>query len=106
MSPASGCQYVAGEINGLGGPNGIDVVFGVNFLKGGQPPVVDCNPPCLTYTNPNPPHDQLPLANPFYAAMDVNGNCQANGIDITYFVAFLKGLNPSLKWCLDCPPVQ
>jgi hypothetical protein len=36
--------------------------------------------------------------------MDVNGNCQANGIDITYFVAFLKGLNPSLKWCLDCPP--
>jgi hypothetical protein len=37
--------------------------------------------------------------------MDVNGNCSANGIDITYFVAFLKGLNPSLKWCLDCAPV-
>jgi hypothetical protein len=66
--------------------------------------MADCNPPCVTYTNPNPPFDQLPLANPFYAPMDVNGNCQANGIDITYFVAFLKGLQPELQYCEDCPP--
>jgi hypothetical protein len=104
LSGGGNCAYTPGDINRIGGPNGIDVVYGVTFLKGGTPPVDDCNPPCLTYTNPQPPYQQLPLANPFYGAMDVNGNCQANGIDITYFVAFLKGQQPALLHCPDCPP--
>jgi hypothetical protein len=38
--------------------------------------------------------------------MDVNGNCTANGIDITYFVAYLKGQQPALRYCEDCPPAR
>jgi hypothetical protein len=41
---------------------------------------------------------------PFYAAGDVNGNCAFNGVDITYFVAFLKGAQPSLVYCPECLP--
>jgi uncharacterized repeat protein (TIGR01451 family) len=104
IAMAPPCAYVPGEMNGIGGPNGIDVVYGVNFLKGGAPPTIECNPPCLTYINPQPPYQQLPLPDPFYAAMDVNGNCAANGIDITYFVNFLKGIQPALLYCADCPP--
>jgi len=86
------CRYTAGDINGNDTPNGIDVVYGVNYLKGGEPPPdsCDCRPDVPIY--------------PFYAAGDVNGNCAFNGIDITYFVAYLKGLQPSLEYCPDCPP--
>jgi len=34
----------------------------------------------------------------------VNGNCAANGIDITYFVSYLKGQQPALLHCANCPP--
>jgi len=37
--------------------------------------------------------------------MDVNGSCSANGIDITFFVAYLKQLQPALLFCQSCPPV-
>ena len=87
------CAYLPGDINNFGGPNGIDVTYGVAYLKGSNPPPIDCNPPC----------DAVPY-DPFYAAMDVNGTCSTNGIDITYFVAYLKGLQPSLLYCGDCPP--
>jgi len=90
--PDGGCYYVVGDINNNGSANGIDVTYGVAYLKGGNVPPMDCNPPCTSQPDP------------FYAAMDVNGNCAANGIDITYFVAYLKGLQPSLMWCDDCPP--
>jgi hypothetical protein len=90
--PSSGCQYVAGDINGNGSANGIDVTFGVAFFKGGTPPPIDCNPPCVG------------VADPFYAAGDVNGNCAFNGIDITFYVAYLKGLQPALLFCQSCPP--
>jgi hypothetical protein len=36
--------------------------------------------------------------------MDVNGSCSANGIDVTFFVAYLKGIQPALLYCPDCPP--
>jgi hypothetical protein len=91
--PPSGCVYVPGDINNNGQANGIDVTFGVAFLKGGAVPPVDCNPPCT----------EVPTD--FYAAMDVNGNCAANGIDITFFVAYLKSLQPALLHCQNCPPV-
>jgi hypothetical protein len=88
----SGCVYIKGDINGNGSANGIDVTYGVSYLKGGSAPPDSCNCP--------------PLAFPFYAAMDVNGNCGANGIDITYFVSYLKGQQPSLLYCADCPPAN
>jgi hypothetical protein len=37
--------------------------------------------------------------------MDVNGSCAVNGIDITYFVAYLKG-GAALRYCQDCPPAS
>jgi hypothetical protein len=87
-APASGCNYLLGDINGNGQTNGIDVTYGVSFFKGGNPPPITC-PMC-------------PEPNPFYAAGDVNGNCAFNGIDITYFVGYLKG-GPALRSCADCP---
>src|SRR4030067_1138751 len=39
-----------------------------------------------------------------YGAMDVNGTCSTNGIDITFFVTYLKGGQPALLYCIDCPP--
>jgi M6 family metalloprotease-like protein len=86
----SGCAYRIGDINNVAPANGIDVTYGVSYLKGGNPPPVNCSPPC-------------PQPAPFYAAMDVNGTCNTNGIDITYFVGFLKG-GPALMFCPTCPP--
>ena len=82
------CQYVAGDINGNGSANGIDVVYGVSYFKGGEAPPFSCD--C-------PPHGVL------YVTGDVNGNCIFNGIDLTYFIGFLKGGAP-LGSCVDCPP--
>jgi hypothetical protein len=87
-----GCAYSPGDINGNGAVNGVDIVYGVNYLKGTGPhPPTDCGGIC-------------PESSPFYAAGDVNGNCAFNGIDITFFVRYLKGQVPSLLTCPDCPP--
>jgi hypothetical protein len=83
------CPYIPGDINGNGQTNGIDVTYGVIYLKGGTPPPVEC------YACRQPA--------PFYAAGDVNGSCQFNGIDITYFITYLIG-GPALLFCSDCPP--
>jgi hypothetical protein len=89
-----GCAYTPGDINGNHSVNGVDIVYAVNYLKGGPAPPVDCYPAC-------------PLTpNPFYAAGDVNGNCAFNGIDVTFFVRYLKGQVPSLLSCPDCPPAR
>jgi hypothetical protein len=95
LGAAAGCQYVPGDVNGNGSVNGVDIVYAVNYFKGGpNPPPIDCFPFC-------------PLTpNPFYAAGDVNGNCQFNGIDITYFVRYLKLQVPNLLYCTDCPPAS
>ncbi len=84
------CSYLPGDINANEAANGIDVVYGVAYLKGGTPPPLDCGHICVG------------VPNPFFAAMDVNGNCAANGIDITFFVAYLKGIQPALLFCEDC----
>ncbi len=84
------CPYIPGDINGNGVPNGIDVVFGVNYFKGVSIPPISC--------------DMCPEPSPFYAAGDVNGNCSFNGIDVTYFVRYLKGEVSALLSCSDCPP--
>jgi plastocyanin len=83
-----GCNYVIGDINGNGIANGLDVVYGVSYFKGGAPPPYSCD--C-------PPHGT------FFVASDVNGSCSFNGLDITYYVAYLKG-GPALQACPNCPP--
>jgi len=90
LGDTSGCHYMPGDINGSGQANGIDIVYGVSYMKGGNPPPDACYCP--------------PMAFPFYASGDVNGNCAFNGIDITYYVAYLKGIQPALRWCETCPP--
>jgi hypothetical protein len=67
--PDFGPGYLPGDANGSGGVNGIDVVYLVNFLKGGPPP--------------------QPLL-----SGDSNGDCNANGLDVVYLVNFLKGGRP------------
>ncbi len=85
-----GCVYVVGDINGDGTTNGLDVVYLVNFLKGGPPPpdICDC-----------PPHGD------FMVTVDVNGSCSINGLDVTYLVGYFKG-GPNLIPCADCPPTE
>jgi hypothetical protein len=85
-----GCAYHPGDINGDIAVNGIDVVYGVSYFKGGLFPPITC-PMC-------------PQEDPFYAAGDVNGSCVFNGIDITFFVGYLKGQQPALLYCPTCPP--
>lgn len=84
------CDYLPGDINASGSANGIDVTYGVTYLKNGNPPIDSCDCP--------------PMAFPFYAAMDVNASCNTNGIDITYYVAYLKQLQQALLYCQSCPP--
>jgi len=93
MIQVIGCPYTPGDINANGVANGVDVIFAVNFFKGGEVPPADCGAPM----GPCAP------SSPFYAAGDVNGSCTFNGIDITYFVSFLKG-GPSIHYCPNCPP--
>jgi hypothetical protein len=65
--PNFGPQFIAGDVNGSGDVNGIDVVYLVSYLKGGPPP-------------PDP-----------ILRADANGSCTVNGIDVVYLVAYLKG---------------
>ncbi|OGC91038.1 MAG: hypothetical protein A2W25_08155 [candidate division Zixibacteria bacterium RBG_16_53_22] len=92
--PPLGCEYTVGDINGDGSSNGIDILYGISFFKGGAVPAVDCGAP----------DGPCPQLSPFYAPGDVNGGCRFNGIDLTCYVAYLKGLQPRLRWCADCPP--
>jgi hypothetical protein len=90
MRSLSGCPYLPGDINGNEQANGLDVVYGVNYFKGGTVPLIDCGSYC-------------PDLSPFYAAGDVNASCTFNGIDITYLVAYFKG-GAALQYCPTCPP--
>jgi hypothetical protein len=87
-SSSSNCDYVAGDINNSGETNGLDVVYMVNYFKGGSPPPYIC---------------QCTPGNSWYVAGDVNNSCSFSGLDVTYLVVFLKG-GPSLLPCQDCPP--
>ena len=82
------CFYAVGDINGSGQLNGLDVVFCVNYLRGGPFPayVCECTP-----------------GNSWYVAGDVNGSCSFNGLDVSYMVTYLKG-GPAPIPCPDCPP--
>jgi hypothetical protein len=87
------CDYILGDINGNGVVNGVDVVYGTSYFKGGPPPPDNCALP----------EGPCPQGNPFYAAGDVNGSCSFNGVDITYLTAYFKG-GPGLICCPGCHP--
>jgi hypothetical protein len=59
-------SIIPGDANGSGTVNGVDIIFMVNFLKGGEPPIP-------------------------YLSGDVNGSCDVNGLDVIYLVNFFKG---------------
>ncbi len=83
--------YVIGDINDSGDYNGLDVNYGVSYLKGRPPPPYQCV--CTP-------------GNIWYASGDVSGSCSYNGLDITYGVSYLKGIHTELFPCPDCPPVR
>jgi hypothetical protein len=88
MAPS--CQYVVGSINGDGTFNGLDVVYAVSYLKGGNAPPYSCE--CT------PSHS-------WFVAGDVNASCNFNGVDVTYMVSYFKG-GPGPHPCADCPPAR
>jgi hypothetical protein len=88
--PAYNCQYVAGDANGSGSANGLDVTYLVSYFKGGSAPLDTCL--C-------DPHGQ------FFPAADANGSCSVNGLDVTYLVSYFKG-SGEILFCADCPPLQ
>jgi len=84
------CAYVIGDVNGSASYNGLDITYGVNYLKGiGPPPTYQCD--CGEYGF-------------WYETGDVNATCTYNGLDITYGVNYLKGIGPLPAPCPDCPP--
>jgi len=84
------CEYFVGDVNGDNGYNGLDIVYGVNYLKGGPPPTYEC---------------ECTPDNTWYVSGDVNASCHYNGLDITYGVAFFKG-GPVPQPCPDCEPIN
>lgn len=84
----AGCDYVMGDVNGVGGYDGLDIVFGVAFFKDGPAPVC---PDC-------------PLCPDFPYCGTVNGDCAYDGLDIVYGVAFFKD-GPAPIPCDDCVQV-
>lgn len=86
------CIYVTGDINGSDSYNDLDIIYGVNFFKGGSDPM------CAFGSCPIPPCDA------FFYCGDVNGSCSYNGLDITYGVNYFKGGSEPIP-CEDCPPV-
>jgi hypothetical protein len=81
--------YVVGDVNGSGVYDGLDIMYGVAFLKGGPAPTIQC---------------ECTEGNILYSAGDVNNSCNYNGLDITYGVAYFKGGTSPVP-CQDCPPV-
>ena len=91
LAPAGGCDYVTGDVNGSESYNGLDVIWGVNYFKGGQAPLCSC--------------EECTPGIFWYICGDVNASCSYNGLDITYGVNYFKGISPSPMPCADCPPV-
>ncbi|UCE67531.1 MAG: hypothetical protein JSU85_05835, partial [Candidatus Zixiibacteriota bacterium] len=78
---------VAGDANGSGTLNGLDVTFLSSYFQGG----------------PHPPDSCMCVDEDFlYHAADANGSCTCNGLDVTYLSAYFKG-GPAPLLCSSCP---
>ncbi|UCC79272.1 MAG: hypothetical protein JSW64_13500 [Candidatus Zixiibacteriota bacterium] len=74
--------YIPGDVNHSGDVNGLDVIYLVNYFKGGPPPPLEVEG--------------------FYPEADANGSCDVNGLDVLYLVNFFKGGSPPIDGnCLD-----
>ena len=91
LSDWAGCDYVVGDANNNGVFNGLDVVYGVAYLKGGPPPPFEC---------------ECPPTGTWFVAGDVNSSCSYNGLDITFAVLYFKGGTPEISPCPYCPPIE
>ena len=80
MTAAGGGDFIPGDANNSGAVNGLDVVYLVNYFKGGD------RPPA-----------------PFLRA-DCNGNCEVNGVDVVYLLKYLHGSNEA-PFRGDCNPI-
>ncbi len=67
LAQAAGGDFVAGDVNGSGVIDGLDVIYLVNYLKGGTRP-------------PDP-----------ILRADCNGDCAVNGSDILFIVDYFRG---------------
>ena len=81
-------EYLTGDINMSAGAwppssTGLDVTYLVNYFRG-------IRSGCFK--------------DGFFAAADVNGDCQVVGSDVTSFVNYLRGQDV-LKFCRDYPPI-
>ena len=86
----TGYTYLPGDANMYYGswPPAIinsDVTYIINFFRG-----CPTNFPCLI--------------SGFWAAADVNGDCNVIGSDVTRLINFFKGID-SLSWCSDYEPI-
>ena len=84
-----GCPYVVGDVNNDGISNGLDVIYSVNFFRGGPAPVDTCE--CL--------------GRDFIETADVDNSCSFNALDITRMVSYYKG-EMFLDPCADCLPPE
>jgi hypothetical protein len=91
--PSEICDYVYGNVNGIGVFDAADVMYAVRYFKQiGLPPPDSCyNEIINTYNNY------------LYVALDVTGDCEVRGADVTRLVATLKGLG-ILGGCTLFPP--
>ena len=81
------CRYLPGDVNNSAEVNGLDVIYLVNYFKGGSAPPLICDNG----------------SGPFFVAADINGDCATNGLDVIWFVNYLKGGSP-ISHCPDYPP--
>ncbi len=89
FEPAYSCDYAVGDVNNSGDFSGLDITYGVNYFKGGNPPAYEC---------------ECTPGETWHVSGDVNGSCGYDGLDITYGVLYLKGLRDALLPCADCGP--
>jgi hypothetical protein len=87
--PEGGCPYVVGDVNNNGAANGLDVIYSVNYFKGGPEPVDVCE--CL--------------GRYLLETGDVDNSCSFNALDITQMVNYYKG-EAYLYPCEDCLPQE
>jgi hypothetical protein len=84
------CHYLPGDINSDNTLNNLDVVYAVNYFKGGHPPFYSC---------------QCSSGSTWFVAGDVNGTCTFTGLDVTYLVRYFKGGTAPIV-CPVCPPAE
>jgi YHS domain-containing protein len=84
------CDFITGDINGNNHFDGLDIIYGVTFMKGGNDPLCNYCSSC-----------------PFWHYCgDINGSCSYNGLDITYGVSYFKSAQSELIPCPDCPQMN